>query len=292
MTINELLEQLKKLGINNPAIPEKTIKRWAFTEGIISKPTPAQAKGRGQAADWPEEALEEVAAVWAVRHNEKGARITAEMAKIIKSCVRNVYCGWAVYKIPPVTRSPEGIVEIQYTDIDLQFAPEGIHRPDGSDAIDLFPGSNKKDRVTFLGDLIVKWIATVAKVRHTREQELWARQAGKSSYYVWPFERGAVVTVGYRCTPLEGGRDQDGQRAISQYCEFNSLKIGGESDGEDKIFLFEYNIDLECGIDPRIYIANNISFNAPSLSSIKRMLDDSKKATADLKELQTSPQKR
>jgi len=285
MTIKELLEQLRSLGIASPAIPEKTLKRWAFTEKIISRPAPALQKGPGQTADWTEEALEEAAAVWAVRHNERGARVTAEMARIVKFWARNACSGWVTYKIPPLTRSPEGVMDLKHTDIELQFGPERLPKPDGSDAIDLFSGRDRKDKVAFLSHLVVKWIATVAKVQFTRQQGQLARDAGKHPRYLWPLEKSAIVVVHYHCSRIEGARYLDGKAAIGRRCQFDFLKIGGESNTGDEVFLSEYDADLKISIDPRIYLVNSIRFDAPSLDSLKMTVERCQESNGDMSAL-------
>ena len=259
MTIKELLEQLKKLGIKNPAIPERTIKRWAFTEGIISKPTPAELKGPGQTADWPDEALEEAAAIWAVRHNERGVRIKADMAEIIKDLALSVWTGWAVYSATPVCQSPpEGVPRI---DTQPQFASEGITRSVGSEVISLFPGRDKKDKVSFLDDLTIKWIATVVKVRYAREQ-------GKSCH----LNQRAVVVLRYRRALQKERRYQDGRlMLLIGYVQLHQVLIGAESDRGDRVIIFENDVY------PHILLERDINIRAydyapPTLDNVMQSI--------------------
>jgi len=65
MDITELITRLHDLGVD---IPTYTIKRWAFTENVIPQPKQPKLQGRGYASNWSEEALEEAAAVWAMRY--------------------------------------------------------------------------------------------------------------------------------------------------------------------------------------------------------------------------------
>ena len=286
----QLLERLKTLGVKET--PIDTLQRWA-NEGSIPKYTtyykrteklqgrrPTTEKGKkkreekkkklgigrpGRYSAWPPETVEEAAAVWAVRHKEKenGVRITAEMIKIIKEMASHVYHGYAIYTIPPFMRvhSEVSCSVVSHTDIQLQFAPPRISRPDGSDAILLFPGRDKKDKVALLDSLIVKWIAAIAKVRYTRDQEELARQAGRSSFYVWPLERKAVVDVLYRCTPIEATGINKQPITVSS-CQFERLLVGGETDTDsDRIFL------VENGVDTRILLAHSINFNTPTPAS-------------------------
>jgi hypothetical protein len=276
MDSEQFVKRLTEFGIT---IDIEKLRRWSNQELISSYETHYQPrrkkKGRppnkaekerriikkarlGRVSEWPEEALEQAVAVWAVHHYKKGIRITAEMVKVVKQVVSYVYSGaFPLYKIPPIFRSPEGFAEVSYRDIGMQFAPEAVGRPDGSDAISLFPGRKKEDKVKLLDDLVIKWIATIAKVRYTRTQELWARQAGKSSHYVWPLEKGATVLLEYRRTLLEGARDQYGQPVVAKCIQLNRITAAGMSDGGDVIFIYEN------GIDTRILLAANISFNIP-----------------------------
>ena len=253
MKANEIVTWLKEFLIDGETIPVKTLKRWAV-EGIITKPAPSRLKGPGQAANWQEEALEEAAAVWAVRHNEAGVRVTTKMIEVIKDQVTNVLsAGFAIYKIPPVMRSLDWFREVEPAEIELQFAPEAIPKPDGSDAVLLFPGNSTKERVELLDSLIVKWIATVAKIQFTRWQYEIARESGMEPSFRWP-TTGAVVVVHYRCTPIQAA-GTDRPPSSGRRCWFEGLKIGGEAD-RDKIFL------TDNGTDTRILLARGVRFAA------------------------------
>jgi hypothetical protein len=254
MKANEIVTWLNKFGVVGETIPVKTLKRWAL-EGIIAKPSPAKLKGPGQAANWPEEALEEAAAVWAVRHNDAGVRVTTEMIEVIKDQVTNVLStGFAIYKIPPVMRSLDWFREVEPTEIELQFAREAIPRPDGSDAVLLFPGNSTKERVELLDSLIVKWIATVAKIQFTRWQHEVALENGMKPRYRWP-TTGAVVVVHYRCTPIQAAGKDRSPSLGRRRCWFEGLTIGGTAD-RDRIFL------TENGIETRILLARGVRFAA------------------------------
>jgi hypothetical protein len=260
MDIKELIQRLKKLGINESSIPERTIKRWAFIERSIPKPTTAQLKGPGQTSDWSEEALEKVAAVWAVRHNEKGVRITKARLDIIKRLAELVCTGgYVIYRLPPIVQSHRAIRAIPYEQIHLQFAHEGMHNPDGSGPISHFPGDTEKQRADLLDALIVTWIATIAKVRWTRRQEELARREGRSSPAVWPLEKKAVVFVLYQCTPYDyEATGITGQSVVAWQSQHRGLLVGGETDGDgDKIMLFEN------GEDVRVLLARSLRFNTP-----------------------------
>jgi hypothetical protein len=262
MHIEELREQLQEMGVN---VSEKTLRRWGDNGIIENHRRNLPHTGRGNAEDWPEEALEEAAAAWAVFNYEKGVRVTPKMVKVVKQAVSYVYSGaFPSYEIPPIFRSPQGITEVSYQAIRMQFAPEAIGMPDGSDAISLFPGLKKEDRVKFLDDLVIKWIATIAKVSFTRKQELWARKARESSHYVWPLDQGATVLLEYRRTFLEGARDQHGQPVTVPYTQLNRITAASKSDnGDDVIFINEN------GIDTRILLAHNIRFYTPGCMTVQ-----------------------
>jgi hypothetical protein len=248
MRIEELQKRLSDVSVE---ISEKTLRRWG-KDGIIKdhkKNLPGT--GRGHYEDWPEKALEEAAAVWALLHCRKG--ITTNMIKTVEEWASLVGLGgFALFIIPPVMRSRKGVREIKYTDIKLQLVPPDIIAPDGSNEIEKFPGKNREEKVQLVDELIKKWIATVAKVQYTRKQEQLARKAGKSSYHKWPLHHGAIVIVMHRRV------DQPGSR--SWFWQFESLKIGGRTErGEpDTILLFERADGKET--DTRKLLAENISF--------------------------------
>ena len=241
MKLITLIERLDQLGAEK--ISKSTIKRWAFDEMMITMPVDKHGNkfkgGRQRATDWPEEALEEAAAVWAVRHNERGVQIAAEKARIIKNLALCVWTGWPIYRTAPVCNSPP-------EDIPPQFASEGITGSAGSDVISLFSGRDKKDKVRLLDDLVIKWIATVGKVRYASMQEESARQQGRSFHHERPLGKGAVVVLEFRRTPSEDERYQDG-RLVTYigYVWLRQIIFGAESDRDDKIILSENSIGTQ-----------------------------------------------
>ncbi len=257
----QLVKRLEDLGIS---ITIDKLRRYAAQELVAAPPiryqrqqkrvgkppNPVKAKKDGRIMQkarlgrlprgWPEQALEEAAALWAVSHNDRGVRITAERAKIIKDLALRVWTGWPIYRTAPVCKSPEGVPQI---DIQPQFASEGITESVGSGVISTFPGRDKEDRVRLLDDLVVKWIATVAKIRYARMQEESARQQGRSFHYERPLEKGAIVVLEFRRRPSGGERYQDGRRVTCiGYVWLRQIILGAESDRDDKIILSENSI--------------------------------------------------
>jgi hypothetical protein len=170
MDIYELVERLKKLAIN---IPKKTLIRWAYTEGIIQKPERHKDKrgkneiGRGKKSDWSTKALEEAAAVWAVReacrtqkicHAQK-KRLSPDEIRVIKSAAAVLdERPYAIYTLPSVT----GPLLKQHLDpkkIKMTFVS------DNYDGLYLFPGKDKLDKAKCLNELVVTWVAAREKVR-------------------------------------------------------------------------------------------------------------------------------
>jgi len=246
--IEELRKRLLDISVESSV---KTLRRWGKNGIITDHQENVPGTGRGNYEDWPEKALEEAAAVWAVLHYKKG--VTTKMIETVKESASLVGPGgFATYIIPPVTRSLKGVREIKYTDIKLQLAPPDIIAPDGSNEIEKFPGKSREEKIQLFDELIKKWIATVAKVQYTREQEQRARKAGKSSCHKWPLHQGAIVIVVHRRIYQPGPR--------SWFWQFESLKIGGRTEpGEpDTILLFERADGKET--DTRKILAESISF--------------------------------
>jgi hypothetical protein len=103
VNFEELSSRLEELGI---AIPGGTIRRWRW-QGLIEGP---EAKwkgphgGRGRFMEWPEGAVADIAAMWAVRHDGLHARpLSAKRIEQIKSVVHHFYI-WpaAWYTLPPI----------------------------------------------------------------------------------------------------------------------------------------------------------------------------------------------
>ena len=97
-------------------------------------------------SEWPDEALEQAVAVWAVLHYKKGIRITARNGKSRQASgvEMSIQAGSRSIRFHRFSDHPTGSQKSKYQGIGMQFAPEAIWRPDGSDAISLFPGPEKK----------------------------------------------------------------------------------------------------------------------------------------------------
>lgn len=95
MDVKELRERLQKIGVD---ISERTIRRWGEKGLIEDHRRNLFKRGRGHAADWPEVALQETCAVWAVRHSYSyeprvltNKILTNEKIREIKKEAKRVY---------------------------------------------------------------------------------------------------------------------------------------------------------------------------------------------------------
>jgi hypothetical protein len=131
---------------------EKTLIRWAYFDEVICKPERhEQGKGRGKTSDWPDEVVEEAAAVWAVRNCD-----------IVK---KNAL-------------SPKTIPEIKRIAQRAFASPDAIHvlpgdvvltTPNPSSVYDFSTLETRLDKDKGLNTLIVKWIAAKVRVRNNEK---------------------------------------------------------------------------------------------------------------------------
>jgi hypothetical protein len=164
MRVEELVESLKKL-LGGIQVPVGTIKRWAYTEGTIrDKPPQPVQKGRGKASEWPEEALEEAAAVWAVRHHSHTKRLSPEVIKHINAVADHLYMSpLAYYTLPSVLGPLLKFRQIPYEDVIVRFAADEFP------VLDLVPGKNSTQKIDLLNSLIATWIVAREKVQFSRK---------------------------------------------------------------------------------------------------------------------------
>jgi hypothetical protein len=212
MRINELVKSLKKLGEID--VPEGTIKRWAYTERTIrdTPPQPVQ-KGRGKASNWPEAALEEAAAVWAVRHYAKNtARLSPQVIKYVNEVANHLYMSpLAYYTLPSVVGPLLRFRQISYEDVIVQFAT------DEAPVLNLVPGKNYAQKIDLLNELIATWISAREKVRFSKKwghvkakqrennRKVIMRINGKSEEIsaTWPVEMAARIYLSYKFARFE-----------------------------------------------------------------------------------------
>jgi hypothetical protein len=72
MDHGDFTKQLDEVGLGRTDLPRSTLRNWARA-GLIPGPSPYTKKGkRGRFRNWPDEAVEEAAAVWALRNLESG----------------------------------------------------------------------------------------------------------------------------------------------------------------------------------------------------------------------------
>lgn len=145
MEHKEFTKRLIKVGLTPKKLPRSTLRNWA-RDGLIPGPKAYSKEGeRGRFRNWPEEAVEEAAAVWALRNLKLDrflSRPTSNMVKLVKLEAKAIH-------------------ERFKTDVDF---PEKIHDR----------GFNLEGKEGFylksydLHAFIVTWIATIEKVRHNK----------------------------------------------------------------------------------------------------------------------------
>jgi hypothetical protein len=256
MRIQELMELLLQLGV---IVSEKTLRRWGES-GIIKDHLPnLPGTGRGNAEDWPQKALEEAAAVWAIRHCGviKPNALNTEMILKIKDQANDVYDkAYVICEIPPIIRCFGGLQPRQHpllfkTQFVSAYGPKEGHKK-MNETILLFPGETEEERADVLNKLVKVWIAAVEKVRYTER----ARKAGRD-HDVWPITTVARVRL-YLKASAGMERDPDGtvlrlgHRYYRDRSQLEKRENGGildffddgSNDGVDDIVLYENGIDV------------------------------------------------
>ncbi len=160
LDIDELVARLQKLGIVD--MPKNTLKRWAFTEKVITQPTTPKLKGRGFKSNWHKNAVEEAAAVWAVRNCGvmKPNTLKKKRIEIIRSVAARLDDDEpvAVYSLRPIA-GPLSTQHIAPENIKMKFVSEDC------DGLDLFPGQNSTEKADCLNELVKTWVVAIEKVR-------------------------------------------------------------------------------------------------------------------------------
>jgi GNAT superfamily N-acetyltransferase len=136
--------RLRELGVD---VPDDTVRRWATTK-LITGPTRYSKSGqRGQFRDWPEESVEEAAAVWALKNLDTylGASPNHDTIRRVRHLASEIH--HRLTKETVLGSSLESILHIK-----KDVTPKGEKR-DFICSYDLHP-------------LIELWIASIEKVRH------------------------------------------------------------------------------------------------------------------------------
>ena len=151
MDFRELDSRLQEIGLN---IPSSTLHKWA-SERLIPRPksyTKGKGGGKGRFMDWPENAVEEAAAVYYLRHYDVAwARPTKKNILTAKDFVTRFYS-----IIEEAIQTED--VERSMQKFNALMTPDTM--PDGRR--DVFFGSYMID------PLIKTWIATIEKIRHNK----------------------------------------------------------------------------------------------------------------------------
>lgn len=211
MRIKELKDRLKEVGA---PVTEKTLRQWGEEHKIENhQPNPFRT-GRGHAEDWPEKALEEACAMWALRNSKSVAlRLSPEIIETIKRSASLLYISpYALYTLPPMRGGLLRNPVIPYEQIKMTFISE---RPE---EVSLFPGENDEKKFEALSSLIITWIAALEKVRWTKakEEEIRHVKAQEREEEVlldrWPMKKPACVNFWYQLEQLK-----EGDPRLSQY---------------------------------------------------------------------------
>ncbi len=181
MDSEQFVARLKELGI---IIKIEQLRRWSKQDLIPAYQTRFQPRrkkrgrppnsvkagkgGRiiekarlGRVSEWPEVALEEAAAIWAVRNIDSnvkrdGITVNPEMMKVIRRAAATLdKRPFAVYILPPIA-GPLSTQHITPEDIKMRFVSEDC------DGLNIFPRANNAD---YLNELVVIWVAAREKVR-------------------------------------------------------------------------------------------------------------------------------
>ncbi len=182
MKLVEALAQLSNLGVK---VSPNTLKRWAYTEKVIPKPSPTFTADRASGADWSTDLVEEAVAVWAVRQSTH-ERLSKKMIDVIRFTEQRVYWdGYAIYVIPPLGISLKHPSEIPYKSVRLQFVSEDF------EDLSCFRGSSNKEKAATVSSLVITWLASRLKWRYTIKQE----DRGLSD--TWPITKPARVHISW-----------------------------------------------------------------------------------------------
>jgi len=193
MRPKQLQGRLKKLGVS---VTMETLQKWA-KQGLITgwSPKPKnkrghpkddpndpyrKRKGPGRRTDWPENTVEDAAAVYAVRHydhkkgricanHKKRGTLTTEMIKVIKRAAAILdERPFAVYTIPPII-GPLSTQHINPEHINVTFVSEDFN------GLDLFQGATYTEKVEYLNAFVVTWVAAIEKVREWKSHGIRAQ---------------------------------------------------------------------------------------------------------------------
>jgi hypothetical protein len=155
MNIKEVNQRLRELGVE---IPKDTIKRWAYSEHIISRPTKPRLGGSGHFSKWPPRVIKEAAAVWAVRNRAK--KIAAEGGRKKKTLSAKEIC--------EIRRHAKGVFVSPCMEYEL---PPNITitTPNPSYIYDFRALTPKIVADAALNDLVIAWIAATVKAQKKRK---------------------------------------------------------------------------------------------------------------------------
>jgi hypothetical protein len=197
--------------------------------------------------DWPEEALEEAAAVWAVRKRYRSGdwrekQLSNDQIDVIRKAAHFVDTNpVTLFDLPIVVGPLFGQQRIPTREIRMRHVPLKF------EGADLFPGGADEKKAGVLNDLVVAWIATIEKVRHTTAMEEKytnvALKVPEEFPFVWRVDRPASVLYQWWWNPEHGGKTSDGKLIGKGRGRCSGVMLGTAD--KDEIVM------LENGVDPR-----------------------------------------
>jgi hypothetical protein len=145
MDHKDFTDQLTEVGLDSKKLPRSTLRNWA-REGLIPGPEPYTKKGRqGRFRNWPDEAVEEAAAVWALRNLKAGWFLSPPPSEKVKRIK---------FEADSIHKKLKNDEDFSRHFVEKSFDPEG-RVGDYLKSYDLHP-------------FIVTRIATIEKVRHIK----------------------------------------------------------------------------------------------------------------------------
>jgi|GEM_PF-827976 hypothetical protein len=236
----------------------------------------------GRVSDWPEEALEEAAAVWAVRNSKsivknKKIRISKKMIDVIKRVSpmsdHPPQFRFGEYIIRPKLGPPlllERKQHVSHEDIELRLVKKTYG------GLSDFPGKDDAERADLLDSLTKTWTAAICKVRQYEAQMERPRRvihgsSQKSQIWpiifplVWPITKPASVRFSWWYRPGESFPDDPEKKepTTRRRYTYSGFKLGESDQDQDDIAL-EIN-----GVDTRKLFIVDVDDSIPHLDQLR-----------------------
>ena len=153
------------------------------------------------------------------------------------------------------------------------------HVPLKFEGADLFPGEADEKKAGVLNDLVVAWIATIEKVRHTiaidEKYRNVALKYRKEFPFVWRVDRPASVLYQWWWNPEQGGKTSDGKLIGKGRGRCSGVRLGTAD--KDEIVM------LENGVDPRKLFTIGFDADPARVAKLlRRELDEDEKKRTEV----------